>query len=434
MYNYSFINVMFVVILLNSIVISQQLNHNYEVDTIFTDNQVTAIYTFDNKAGRVLISNSITSVSYSNDYGDTWIASDYEGASYIPFGYDFSFHPENSESGYLAGGEIIKTNDSGESWIFTGKLEGLYNIAIHPYIPEIILGWGLQEPGIGPYYYYRSEDGGETWNQTSGKMLRGFQFDSDNFNIIYAYHNNGIKKSTDYGKTWNNKNTGLYQNDYLPTINGFKINKQNPEVLYCAQSGFLHKSTNGGESWYNIDSSLKEIVNDPSLIDLFIDERQEGRLLVSVLSNSYDGLLLTKDDGKTWRKIFSGRINFIEADNNNPRTIYCGTNFGAIRLNDTTEVSIVEDEENIFEFSLSQNYPNPFNPTTNITYQIPQAGNIKIQLYDILGRQVRTLVDSYKTKGKYKITFNGSGLPSGVYIYRIKSGEFTASKKLVLMK
>ncbi|MCF8240650.1 MAG: T9SS type A sorting domain-containing protein [Melioribacteraceae bacterium] len=86
------------------------------------------------------------------------------------------------------------------------------------------------------------------------------------------------------------------------------------------------------------------------------------------------------------------------------------------------------------EYALSQNYPNPFNPTTNIVYQIPKEGRVVIKLYDILGREIQTLVNEHKTQGTYEFTFDGSKLSSGVYIYRITAGEFTASKKFVLMK
>ncbi|MCF8353770.1 MAG: T9SS type A sorting domain-containing protein, partial [Melioribacteraceae bacterium] len=86
------------------------------------------------------------------------------------------------------------------------------------------------------------------------------------------------------------------------------------------------------------------------------------------------------------------------------------------------------------EYALSQNYPNPFNPTTNIMYQLPKEGRVVIKLYDILGREIQTLVNEPKSQGRYEFTFDGSKLSSGVYIYRITSGEFTASKKFILMK
>ncbi len=86
------------------------------------------------------------------------------------------------------------------------------------------------------------------------------------------------------------------------------------------------------------------------------------------------------------------------------------------------------------EFYLSQNYPNPFNPTTTIRYSIPQNSKVTLKVYDILGREVATLVNEAKQPGNYEVAFNGSGLASGIYFYRLQAGNFSATKKLILMK
>lgn len=85
-------------------------------------------------------------------------------------------------------------------------------------------------------------------------------------------------------------------------------------------------------------------------------------------------------------------------------------------------------------YSLSQNYPNPFNPVTNIKFSIPVSGNVKIVLFDILGRVVRTLVNDVKPAGNYVVDFNASELSSGAYFYRLESGNFTETKKMLLVK
>ena len=86
------------------------------------------------------------------------------------------------------------------------------------------------------------------------------------------------------------------------------------------------------------------------------------------------------------------------------------------------------------DYSLSQNYPNPFNPTTQISYQVPTNGFVTLKVYDVLGNAVQTLVDGYQQIGKYNITFDGSKLASGVYFYTIKVNDFSATKKLILLK
>jgi len=85
-------------------------------------------------------------------------------------------------------------------------------------------------------------------------------------------------------------------------------------------------------------------------------------------------------------------------------------------------------------FTLSQNYPNPFNPVTKIKYSIPKTSFVNITVYDVLGREIKTLVNEEKTPGNYEVEFNASGLPSGVYFYRILAGSFSETKKLILLK
>jgi len=85
-------------------------------------------------------------------------------------------------------------------------------------------------------------------------------------------------------------------------------------------------------------------------------------------------------------------------------------------------------------FSLAQNYPNPFNPTTSISYSIPQSGSVTLKVYDILGRDVMTLVNEQKAAGVYTVDFNGAQLASGTYIYRLNAGEFVQTKKMILIK
>ncbi|MCF8239881.1 MAG: T9SS type A sorting domain-containing protein [Melioribacteraceae bacterium] len=105
-----------------------------------------------------------------------------------------------------------------------------------------------------------------------------------------------------------------------------------------------------------------------------------------------------------------------------------------IRLGPDDLTSIDNKISSVNNYQLSQNYPNPFNPTTNIVYQIPKEGRVVIKLYDILGREIQSLVNEQKTQGRYEYTFDGSNLSSGVYIYRITSDKFSTSKKFVLMK
>ncbi|NLT50639.1 MAG: T9SS type A sorting domain-containing protein [Ignavibacteria bacterium] len=101
---------------------------------------------------------------------------------------------------------------------------------------------------------------------------------------------------------------------------------------------------------------------------------------------------------------------------------------------DGIAVSVEKTSEIANEFELNQNYPNPFNPSTMISYQLPMSNIVSLKIYDMLGREVATLVNTQQSAGNYEVKFDGSQFASGVYIYRIQAGEFTASKKLMLIK
>ena len=91
------------------------------------------------------------------------------------------------------------------------------------------------------------------------------------------------------------------------------------------------------------------------------------------------------------------------------------------------------------EFKLSQNYPNPFNPTTTISYSIPpnvkqETQEVKLTIYDVLGKKVATLVNQKQSSGNYQVQFDASSLPSGVYYYKLRAGNFVQIRKMMLLK
>ena len=86
------------------------------------------------------------------------------------------------------------------------------------------------------------------------------------------------------------------------------------------------------------------------------------------------------------------------------------------------------------KFSLMQNYPNPFNPETNIEFTIPQRTHVKLTIYDNLGREVYALVNDELPAGKYRTDFNAFSLSSGIYYYKLVTGNFTDTKKMILVK
>jgi hypothetical protein len=123
--------------------------------------------------------------------------------------------------------------------------------------------------------------------------------------------------------------------------------------------------------------------------------------------------------------------------------IVCGTSL--TDLQNTADIAktygeflLVSIDDNLNElpakYSLQQNYPNPFNPSTRISWQLPVSNKATLKIFNILGKEVATLVNEYKPAGKYETEFNAANLPSGVYFYQLKAGEFLQTRKMLLLK
>jgi hypothetical protein len=103
---------------------------------------------------------------------------------------------------------------------------------------------------------------------------------------------------------------------------------------------------------------------------------------------------------------------------------------GRYTYSDEVEVDVI----GLLAFNLEQNYPNPFNPTTNINYSVPEAGNIRLSVYNAVGEEIAVLVNGYSEAGRFNVTFDASNLPSGVYLYKLQSANTVQTKKMMLLK
>jgi hypothetical protein len=145
----------------------------------------------------------------------------------------------------------------------------------------------------------------------------------------------------------------------------------------------------------------------------------------------------SSDAGGTWAAAYTGTPTLWAINMTSVSGCAHGWAVGAsgtiVRMINIVGVSNNKNEiPNVY--NLEQNYPNPFNPTTMISFDIPKADNVKLVVYDVLGREVALLVNQFRQAGTYDVQFDGSTLSSGVYFYRLETGSFTQTKKMLLVK
>jgi len=172
----------------------------------------------------------------------------------------------------------------------------------------------------------------------------------------------------------------------------------------------------------------------------------EGGILIGTTDHSvrkYDqfGLNVWNSSVKVISNSQDAYFTIFESDNNGGMILAYWTTTGGIFVKHSGRTGKIGSLTKIFtgnstpkQFELFQNYPNPFNPVSKLSYRLPRSGATRLTVYDLLGREVATLVDAHQPPGEYAVDFNGSGLSSGLYLYRLTSGEFTAQRTMVLIK
>ncbi len=122
------------------------------------------------------------------------------------------------------------------------------------------------------------------------------------------------------------------------------------------------------------------------------------------------------------------------SDNSGNTSYNLGVNNGAVLVQMPTGINDNNDPGLPTRFDLAQNYPNPFNPTTVISFALPKADHVVLEVYNVLGQKIQTLVDKNMSAGRYEVEFDASSQPSGIYFYRLAAGQNVSTKKMVLVK
>jgi hypothetical protein len=383
-----------------------------------------------------------------------WSNSIYRNNIYITW-TEFSFY-----HGYYPMDSTIilfsKSTDAGQSWsqpLRISKRKGDARDSCNTVEGAV--------PCIGP--------NGEIYVSWSGPIIRNSQY-----GIFF-------NKSTDGGITWlDSEKVATFQPggwDYIihgiDRVNGFPItacdisNGPYRGTIYINFSDqrngvtdtdvWLIKSTNGGTNW----SSVKRVNDDAPgkhqflcwmtvdqstgyIYIVFYDERN----LPDYYANFY--LARSTDGGETFQNVkisssplfvyggFLGDYTSVSAVNGHIRPVWSNMTNHSIytAIVDTFYTIGINNNEEIIPgfFKLYQNYPNPFNPVTKISYDLPKSGFVSLKVYDMLGREVTTLVNEVKKEGSYLVDFDGSNLASGVYFFKLKSNDFVDIKKMILLK
>ena len=340
-------------------------------------------------------------------------------------------------TGIVAGaaGSIITTTDGGGSWSSrsTGTTNFLYGIGSAFPGTAYVVGYGGT--------ILRTTDWGSTWVDQSPGLARSlFAIAALDSNEAVAVGEVGtIELTLDAGKNWFTVPSGTSSHLY-----GVSFNKSRIGVA-VGSTGAILRTTDGGLHWLSQSN-----VTENSLYGVLLIGADRG-----VIVGGRGTILVSTDAGAHWRTEGCGAAaNLFSVAFSGGNNLTIAGSGGAIVHTSNGGVLFVDDDLNGHmpgAYALEQNYPNPFNPVTAIRYEIPAPQRnasdfstgrgspsrgvyVSLKLYDVLGREIATLVSGVKQPGVYHVEWDGGRFPSGVYLYRLFAGTFSDVKKMILIR
>ncbi len=243
-------------------------------------------------------------------------------------------------------------------------------------------------------------------------------------NIFAGTQNGGVFLSTNNGKSWTLPSTRL-SNEIVYALGVEGTN------LFAATGDGVFLSTDNGTNWAATSLTNANV----SALAISGTNIFAGTIYTGV---SNGGIFLSTDNGTSWSAVNTGLTNTnISSLAVSETDLFAGTNgSGTWRRPLSDMITAVKDSKSDIPttFSLSQNYPNPFNPTTTISFSLPSRSFVSLKVFDVLGRELSTIVSEELQAGTYNRQWNAVNMASGVYFYRIESGTFEAVKKMMLLK
>ena len=325
------------------------------------------------------------------------------------------------DNGYIFAGTdgdgIYRSTNNGASW----NPSGLQNLTIRSLVVNNngdILAGGFDGQ------VYRSINNGANWTETNYPPPNGavYQLLHVGSGLLFAATSRGVLRSQDDGLTW--ERVGF------PTSFVFGIAANANGYLVAGTDESVYGSTDNGQSWTVIDSSL--IGGNINAVAV----SNSGNVFAGVGTN-FEGMYQHTKESAGWVEINSGLTNTVVLSLAVTPDGYLlvGTGGGGV-FRSSHKVTSVHSPIGTFPtaYVLSQNYPNPFNPATTIEFSIPIAGKVTLAVFDVLGREVSTLLNETMQPGSYSVPFDASASSSGVYFCRIISNGYVKTIKMVLAK
>lgn len=333
----------------------------------------------------------------------------------------------NENFGVISGlsGKIMKTTDGGNSWIdiSTSNINSLFQIHFFSEEHFVLTGYGSAVTTNGGSTWSTYSSGSQTW-------FRGAAFNGDNM-IAGLNQDHSYIKSSDGGVSWN---VGSIVIDNKQILSPYAINVPGKVLLVGSVSGgdpytlVTAKSSDNGNTWITKNFGLSIVGGIKVILHNEITYLFTGFSDRSIIMRSFDY-------GETWNEFLSFPNTWSVAGSTiTNQKVYLFRSDGLISFTDINVGIQTTSTEVPDGFQISQNYPNPFNPETKINFQIPKGDFVSLKVFDITGKEVATLVNQNLEAGSYEYSFNASNLTSGVYFYTIQAGQFTETKRMVLVK
>jgi photosystem II stability/assembly factor-like uncharacterized protein len=324
-------------------------------------------------------------------------------------------------------GYIYTSTNNGDNWVLKYSVSSQVN--------SFIKFGGYIFAGTGKGVFC-STNQGANWISSSAGLLNPFGYTA-NVNAFTTIDNNifagsddgGMFVSTNNGANWNKINNGLLSK-YGITASVSSLTNIG-STLFAATNDCVFVSTDMGANWTKTSNGISSS-NSPSSIASII---ASGSNLFAG-AESGGSVYLSTNNGTNWTNISTGLTNSnVWAILVNGSNLFTGTSVGLFKRPLSEVTAVVKTSSALpSRFALNQNYPNPFNPATTISFSIPTETNVSLKIYDILGREISTLVNEKLPAGNYSRQWNAASAPSGVYFYRLQTGSFTETKKLSLLK